>query len=691
MSYGHSASMRFRRYGRTTHLIIESAEDLRSMLTLEEELWMATGAPIEGIDCDRPFLDLLDADGDGRLLCADLKRAVQWILSLLRDSAGALAGSPVLRLADIDAIGEEGRRIRDAAAGMLTRIGRTGEADISLEEVRGIKSEMEKAPVSAAGVVLEDAAENAGVKAFLADILATVGGAPHPGGKLGVGEEHLSKFLAEAEAYLIWHGKGTLTGKKRTDIMPLGRDTPTAYALLSSLRGKLDQYFSQCRIVALDARLAGRFGPVREPEKLDLTESTVIEELLQKSPVSQPRPERTLHFAEGLNPYFEPALLRLRKEVLEPALERTVKTLSENDWRAVKAFFSAHEAWAGKKTKSSIVTLEIEKLRAYTNGAHAGGIRTLIARGRATKSALDDARLVEKLILYQAHLLPLVNNFVSFPDLYDNDRRALFEAGTLVMDGRSFRFAVRVRDRAAHLKLAKASHMFVLYIEVHAEKAEAHYEVAVPVTAGGRGNLHVGKRGLFRDLNGREHDAEVVSILENPIGFGEAVMAPFQQIGRTLMGKIESITAGAEKKLDSSVTQASVSVQQPSPASPTMAIGAVMMGTAALGSAGAFITKTLAGIALYKVLAGDAMAVGAVILPTVVAAFLKLRRRDLSAILEASGWTINARMRLTHRQSLFFTYKPKRPGQTSLLGHNFPLLLVLAALAAALYWHQMTR
>ncbi|PCI37606.1 MAG: hypothetical protein COB53_05860 [Elusimicrobia bacterium] len=451
-----SPSMRFRRYGRTTHLVIESAEDLRSMLALEEELWMATGAPTEGIGCDRPFLDLLDADDDGRLLCADIKRAVEWLLSLLRDSAGALSASPVLRLTDIDVSSEEGRRIRDAAVGMLARIGRKGEEEISLEQVRSIKSEMEKSPVSANGVVLAEASKDDGIKAFLADILATVGGSPHPDGKQGVGKEQLDKFLAEAEAYRIWYAEGNLTnGKKRTEIMPLGPDTPTAYSLLASVRGKLDQYFAQCRILALDARLAGNFGPLRDSEKLDLTESSVIEDLLQKSPVSEPIPDRTLHFTGALNPRFESALLRLRKEVLEPALERQIETLSENDWGVVKDFFSKHEAWAGKKTSSPIAGLGMEKLSAYSNGAYAGGVRALIASGRATASAMDDTLLVEKLILYQAYLLSVVNNFVSFPDLYDINQRALFEMGTLVMDGRSFRLAVRVRDRAAHLKLER--------------------------------------------------------------------------------------------------------------------------------------------------------------------------------------------------------------------------------------------
>jgi len=79
---------------------------------------------------------------------------------------------------------------------------------------------------------------------------------------------------------------------------------------------------------------------------------------------------------------------------------------------------------------------------------------------------------------------------------------------------------------------------------------------------------------------------------------------------------------------------------------------------AALTSAAAYITKTLAGVAAYKILIGIAAAVVAVMLPTSVVAILKLRRRDLSALLEGSGWAINARMRLTFKQGRFFTSRP---------------------------------
>ena len=43
--------MAFRRYGRSYHLVIDSAEDLDQILRLDEALWVATGAPLESINC----------------------------------------------------------------------------------------------------------------------------------------------------------------------------------------------------------------------------------------------------------------------------------------------------------------------------------------------------------------------------------------------------------------------------------------------------------------------------------------------------------------------------------------------------------------------------------------------------------------------------------------------------------------
>ncbi len=82
---------------------------------------------------------------------------------------------------------------------------------------------------------------------------------------------------------------------------------------------------------------------------------------------------------------------------------------------------------------------------------------------------------------------------------------------------------------------------------------------------------------------------------------------------------------------------------------------------AALGSSFAFIAKTIASLKLHQALAVMAFGLGIVLVPVMIIAIYKLYRRNLSAILEASGWAINGRMRLTYRLGKIFAPRPTRP------------------------------
>ena len=69
--------MTFKRFGRSYHLCIDHAEDLRRVLHLDEAHWVATNAPIETLNCDPTFLGLVDTDNDGRIGCDDLIKAIR--------------------------------------------------------------------------------------------------------------------------------------------------------------------------------------------------------------------------------------------------------------------------------------------------------------------------------------------------------------------------------------------------------------------------------------------------------------------------------------------------------------------------------------------------------------------------------------------------------------------------------------
>ncbi len=699
--------MAFSLYGNAPHLRLEAASDLEKALVLDEAHWVATSAPVDTFNTDPAFLSLLDANGDGRISCHDVRDAIRWLLSVLSDLSGVSDASSTLRLSAVNRETAEGTNIVGAADKVLAKIGRPGAEEISLAELRKVKQQSEAVPISESGVVLPDAADEPEIQQFIRDILATAGGVPHPSGNLGVDTDTLNRFLQAVKGFLNWQALGQIPAdSQRTDIMPLGKQTAAAYAALTPLKAKLDQYFAQSLALVLDDRFSQNMGWTEtELQSLDLDDPAVIEEVLQKAPLAKATSERTLNLAAAINPFYAERIEIFFQETVKPVLGER-QTLNAREWQELRLIFSAHENWLQSKSGAMVEPLGTEKLQAYLEPRYAKIVADLIADSRGTAIIMDNLRLTEKLLLFQCHLLRFANNFVSFPELYDTRARALFELGSLVMDGRRFNFAVRVANRAEHVNVAKTSSLCVLYATVMPKDGRPAYEVSAPVTSGSKGNLCLGKRGVFYDVEGRENDARILDIIENPISFWEALLSPFKRIGKLLSGKIEAWTTAAGTKLETTTSSAFTQVGQPLPSTPTApapagsgATGMLMgagVATAALGSATAYIAKTLAETSWLAILTGVLGAVLLVLIPIGIIAFFKLRRRDLSAILEGSGWAINARMRLTSKQGRFFTQHPKYPAGAKGIGRLFwrrvlwlvLALTVLAALVNFLRTHQ---
>jgi hypothetical protein len=692
---------RFRRYGSSFQMRIEDASDLRCVLELDEALWVTTSAPIRTINCDPVFLDLIDTNSDGRIRCSELREAISWLFDHLKDTRSMEAGERSIALSAIRTESEEGQRIIKTATKIFRRLDSAGSPRISLEKVRAIKKEEEGRAVSEAGIVLPQAAEEkygSRVRDFLSDVISSLGGDPHPGGSRGVSLPNLEKFLNEARTYLEW-----LTKVSQSSGEPLGDKPAAAYSLLESLRDKLDEYFALCDAVRLSPEIADLLSPrVSDLEKLDFTVPETVESLLVKAPLSPPREDGVFRFDDRANPFYAEKLEAFRSQIFEPA-EGQQHEMTRVQWMRIKGKFASYRNWLGSKPATRVESLGAQKLKSYLEDPiYEEAARSLIDESKTTAFVLDNIRLLEKLVLYQAYLIPFSNSFVSFPDLYNPERRALFERGTLVIDGRHYNLSIQVHDRSQHAKATQTSNMMVLYVEVGSKTNGGAHEVAVPVTSRGRGNLHVGKRGIFLETDGRELDANVVQIVENPISLSEAMVAPFQRLARVITGKFEKITTAAEEKLDSAggetVTKMYTALETTPPAptpmtpSPIPALGGLVAGggiaLAAVGSSAAFMAKTLAGLSWTSLLVGLVAAVSAVIVPASIVAALKLRKRDLSTILEASGWAINARMRLTRSQARFFTRVPDYPAGARGIRRRYWwawLLLIAAFIALVLF------
>lgn len=650
---GTSIIPQFESYGHSYHFKIKDYIDLRNILELDEALWIATTAPSSTIKTDEAFLDLLDSDNDGRIRAEEIKDGIRFLFANLTDYAGIQPGNSSLSLAHINQHTELGKQIQASARKVLKRHGVALDT-VNLKQVRQVKRDVLHGGLDQAGVVLAEAAGDEHTAGFIDHILTSVGGTDHPSGKLGVNRESLDAFLKESSEYLCWlREAGEIGADAVTTILPLGAQTADAHGLLTSISDKLHQYFLLCDIKRINPELLKR--AIDNPETNAAVNLMQIEEAksyLASAPLSLLDDAGILDFDSDINPYFKNEIEDFAARVVKPLLGDEVKTITKEDFSRLQELFEPFRKWISQKPDVRVDAVDAVLLNDYfSEPCYRQTLEQLIQQSYETAIVLENIRELERLILYQANLLPLTNSFVSFPHLYDPAQRALFEEGTLIMDGRHFTMAVKVEDRKHHIEMARNSNIFVIYCELYGKKGTKLHEIAVPVTSGNRGNLHLHKWGIFNDIDGNELHAKIVDIVENPISIAEAIAAPFVRIKQAFFSRVEEFSSKAEEQLLQKHDK-----KKESSAVPLLGIGGVAL--AALGSSLAFITQTVAAMSVQTVLIALLVIGAMLIVPTVISAYFRLSRRDLSMILEGSGWGLNSRMKLSRTQAHTFTHKP---------------------------------
>ena len=670
--------MRFKRIGTTYQLRLETGEDLADILELDESLWVATSAPVSAFRCDGQFLSMVDADGNGRINSDELKEAARWLLERLADTGGVADGSDTLPLSAIETETDEGRGMVETARYILEQEGEGGADVVSVPLVREFIEQVSGRPLNGDGVIVPDAADEPEVAGLIRDIISCVGGTPDTRGEQGVSGADLEAFMSAARDFLDW--KATLDEfdeGSMSDLLPLGTDTPDAWHLLQEHAGKVDAFFDRVRF--LDFRSPGgadEMGwPTPELEGTDLADRDAMGEALRGAPVARPTPDGALPLAaEQINPFYREWMDRVKERVIGPLLGEVPDRLGEDDWRRVRSAFDTYAAYVRDRRGAEVESLPPEKLERYLEGDLRQRVEDLLERDCEVADIVEGARRLLRLLLYHQHLLRLARNFVSFPELFSTEQTALFEQGRTVMDGRWFNCAFPVEDPAKHAAQAASSDIFVLYLEITGTPDQPKRYVAVPVTAGAKGNLRPEKRGVFFDTDGHELDARVVNIVENPISLRQALTAPFVSFWQFVGGRVQGFVTSARQKLGAGVEQTAAAAasgqsqgQQQQPAaggggtSPVTLLAGVSVSIAALGSAFAFTVSSLSR-AGPRPIAYALLAVLAIIfLPLLVRTLWRLRRQDLSALLEASGWAINHRMRLNRRLRHYFTARKQYP------------------------------
>jgi hypothetical protein len=409
---------------------------------------------------------------------------------------------------------------------------------------------------------------------------------------------------------------------------PLGADTAAAYEAFQAVAAKVDDFFTRCRLAAFDERAAAMLNASEDALRaLAGGALSPTSEAVAALPLAKVGAGGTaLPLGSALNPAWAGAIAALREQVVAPLIGARA-TLSEADWQSLKDQLAPYAAWLAAKPDAAAIG---------DNG--------------------DAVLALERLARYCRDLMKLANNFVAFKDFYTHQSPAMFQIGTLYLDGRACELTVAVNDAGKHAALAGLSRLCLVYCDC--VRGADRQTIAAAFTAGDSDQLMVGRNGVFYDRQGNDWDATITKIVDHPISLRQAFWSPYKKLARMVAEQLQKLAASKAAAVEGKLAPAALGVDKaaapPAKAPPTPfdvgkfagIFAAIGLAVGALGTAVASVLTGLLGMKLWQL---PLVIIGLLLLisgPAVIVAWFKLRSRNLGPLLDANGWAVNARARI---------------------------------------------
>jgi hypothetical protein len=688
---------KFFRTGGLDQVALETGADLLDLENLDQKLWVALSCPVSGIEIDEKTLAMIDTDGDGRIRVPELLAAIKWAAARLKDPGLLLQGADALALDAINTATPEGQVILTSARQILVNLAKPGSTVISEEDSGNTTKIFAASPLNGDGIIPPEATDDPATQTLIKDIIACLGGSKDRTGADGVTSEQVDKFFAELNAYAQWAERG---GKK--NIAVLGDATGAAVEAVRVARAKIDDYFGRCRLAAYDGRAIAALNR-SETEYLALAakDMKITADEVSGFPLSRIEAGRALPLFDGVNPAWAGALATLQAAAVTPVFGAGKTSLVEGEWADLNSRLAAYETWLGEKKGTAVEKLGLARVKEILNGRGYEILTDLVARDRALEPEFKAISEVDRLVHYHRDMRALLHNFVNFADFYSYDKWAVFQAGMLYLDSRSTELCIRVEGPNPLAAMSKA---YIAYCACTRPGGTA-MNIAACFTQGDSDYLFVGRRGVFYDRRGRDWDAVITSVVDNPISLRQAFWSPYKKFVRMIEEQVAKRAAAADSaaggKLATSAEQAA-NADKPPLAPKKIDVGTVAaLGVAvgAIGGAVGAVATGLAKLAFWQLPLVVVVVILVISLPAVIIAWLKLRQRTLGPILEASGWAINGRVKINAplgkaltnlaafppgtQRSLVDPYEDKDAARRK---RQTILLLILLLVAAAAIW-----
>lgn len=653
---------KFFRAGGFDQVRLDSGADLLALPQLDQKLWVALSCPVQGVEFDARTLEWIDADGDGQVRAPEMLAALEWTGRLLKDPEVLVQGSDVLTLTNIADDSEEGRQILASARLILSNLGRAEASVLSLTDLADIEKFIAGLRFNGDGVICPEQTGDETLRGLVQAMMQNLGSVPDRSGCDGVDQTIAERFFEEAEAWCAWYAQSEAS----PEILPLAQETFSAAAALDAVRAKVDDYFTRCELAAFDARAAEPLSrAVADYQTLAARSLSEGDAEIAEFPLAQIGAGKALPLRDGLNPAWRERIETFRTKVIVPLLGDR-QTLTEADWRELCGRFSAFHAWQGAQPETAVAQCGAKFLQQSLQPGVREKLNALIVQDKAVESEIRAIREVERLLHYQRDLHTLANNFVAFRAFYSPDEQAIFQAGTLYLDGRSCKLCVRVQDVNAHAAFAGSSGICLIYCEL--TRGAEKMNVVAAFTAGDSDFLAVGRHGIFYDRKGQDWNATVVRIVDHPISIRQAFWSPYKKLGKTISAQIQKFAASKASKVEAAMAKAvteQAAATSPKPAFDVAKFAGIFAAIGlAIGAIGGVLASIASGFFSLKVWQMPLALVGlmlAISLPSMVLAWFKLKQRSLAPILDACGWAVNARVRINIPFGTSLTALPQLP------------------------------
>lgn len=649
-SSGHNWS--FFRAGGFDQVMLSSGRDLLELDKLDQKLWVALACPVDNVHFDSKTLSYLDSNGDRRIRAMELISAVKWVASQLKNPDDLIGENRTFHIDQINRETEEGSKLYDSAKNALVTLGKKESDPLTVADVESLGLELAKKAFNGDGVITSEVSEDEAVKKIIEKIIESTGGTDDRSGKPGINSEKVESFFDQAQKYLAWAGEP----ENDKSIKVLGDDTLKASEAVKVVREKIEDYFARCAIAIFDERatvaLNGGDKPFEQISSKDSLSVNCAE--ISRLPISPVGPQKPLSFASDVNPAWAADLKTFKTEAVDKLLGPQ-EVLTEEQWRGILDKFGPFFSWQDRKPTKIFDSTEITEVRDIAGSVLKEKLLALIDQDKTLSSTFDSIKDLDKLVRFHRDIYSLCNNFVNFKELYNKESSAVFMAGTLYLDQRTCRLCMKIDDIAKHSAMAAMAGTFLAYCECKRHDSPEKMTIVAAFTNGDSENLMVGRNGIFYDRLGRDWDATIVKIIENPISLRQAFWLPYKNFVRMIESQVAKRASAAEAQTmakmeqGAEVTAMADKAKAPPPQQKKIDVGTVAAIGVAAGAIGTF-AATLLGYASGIIKLGPLAVIGAILAlllcisgPSLILAYIKLRKRNLGPILDASGWAVNAK------------------------------------------------